>query len=258
MERLAVGRTAEVFRFDAGSVLKLFYTGTPFVAIEREVAISRAIRDSGVSAPDIFEINEHEGRTGIVYEWVNGPTLLEVLVADFGTAGESALEMAEWHAAMHRRRAADLPNLKERLAGRIEIADGLPDPYRKHVLRQLGGLPEGESLCHGDFHPGNIILTEGGAVTIDWNDASLGDPAADVARSLFLLTGSAPQEALPPAVAAGRQAFADAYFARYKQLRPEDARRVELWLPVTIAARFAENIPEERLGLLALLDMYYP
>jgi uncharacterized protein (TIGR02172 family) len=258
MERLAVGRTAEVFRLDAGFVLKLFYPGTPLVAIEREAAVSRAVRDSGVSAPAVFEIIQHDGRTGIVYERVGGPTLLEVLLADFCVAGEKAREMAEWHTAIHSRRAVNLPNLKRRLAQRIEAAEGLPDSYRKWALQRLDNLPNGEGLCHGDFHPGNIVLTTDGAVPIDWNDAALGDPAADVARSLFLLADGAPQEELPPALAAGRQAFADAYLSRYSQLRAEDVRRVELWLPVIIAARFAENIPEERSGLLALLDMYYP
>jgi aminoglycoside phosphotransferase (APT) family kinase protein len=47
-------------------------------------------------------------------------------------------------------------------------------------------------LVHGDLHPGNVLVDEGGAITavIDWGDCSAGDPAIDLAIGL---------SALPPA-----------------------------------------------------------
>jgi aminoglycoside phosphotransferase (APT) family kinase protein len=39
-------------------------------------------------------------------------------------------------------------------------------------------------LLHGDFWPGNIVWKDGQiAAVIDWEDAALGDPLADVANS---------------------------------------------------------------------------
>ena len=51
------------------------------------------------------------------------------------------------------------------------------------MLNHLGSSGDGDKLCHGDFHPGNVLLTEKGAVVIDWMTASICNPWADMART---------------------------------------------------------------------------
>ena len=41
-------------------------------------------------------------------------------------------------------------------------------------------------VCHGDFHPLNVVVDGTSAVVIDWTDAGLGPREADVARTLLL------------------------------------------------------------------------
>ena len=49
-------------------------------------------------------------------------------------------------------------------------------------------LPSGNALCHGDFHPYNIIITsEDVAVTIDFANVCKAPKEYDVARTYFLL-----------------------------------------------------------------------
>jgi hypothetical protein len=40
------------------------------------------------------------------------------------------------------------------------------------------GLPE--TVVHGDYHPGNAAIVDGGAVIIDWSDAAIGSPLMDL------------------------------------------------------------------------------
>lgn len=54
----------------------------------------------------------------------------------------------------------------------------------------LRELPDGEALCHGDFHPRNVIVDGDELTIIDWVDASSGPPAADLARSAIIFLGS--------------------------------------------------------------------
>ena len=43
------------------------------------------------------------------------------------------------------------------------------------------------SILHGDFHPGNVLVANGSvAGVIDWPNAGLGEPAADVATTRVL------------------------------------------------------------------------
>jgi aminoglycoside phosphotransferase (APT) family kinase protein len=45
-------------------------------------------------------------------------------------------------------------------------------------------LSPATTLCHGDFHPLNVLVGESGAVALDWQDCHQGNPAEDLA--LFL------------------------------------------------------------------------
>jgi aminoglycoside phosphotransferase (APT) family kinase protein len=61
------------------------------------------------------------------------------------------------------------------------------------VLEGLERLPQGAALCHFDFHPDQVLMTQRGPVVIDWMTAFRGHPLADVARSCVLLSfGQAP------------------------------------------------------------------
>jgi aminoglycoside phosphotransferase (APT) family kinase protein len=108
------------------------------------------------------------------------------------------------------------------------------------------------------MHPGNVLLTPAGLVVIDWLTAGMGPPAADIARTLFLLRDAAIPEALPAlqrsATTLVRRLYAARYIAEYKRLGSLDEREIaSLRLPV-LAARLGEEIDAERAPLLALIE----
>ena len=73
------------------------------------------------------------------------------------------------------------------LRARPAIVDKTGDEWRiRDTLEAVWPLPQRNSpvLLHGDFWPGNILWKDGQLVgIIDWEDAALGDPLADVANS---------------------------------------------------------------------------
>jgi aminoglycoside phosphotransferase (APT) family kinase protein len=78
--------------------------------------------------------------------------------------------------------------------------------------------PAHAALLHGDFWPGNV-LWDGDAVcgVVDWEDAAVGDPLADVGITRLDVLWAYGQTAM------------DAFTARYCDLREVDARRLPLW-----------------------------
>ena len=96
-------------------------------------------------------------------------------------------------------------------------------------------------MCHGDFHPMNILGSPGREMVVDWLDASRGDPAADVCRSYVLMKPSYP-------------ALASAYLAIYSELSGVGKERILRWLPFVAAARLAEGVPNEVDQLMAMAD----
>ena len=114
--------------------------------------------------------------------------------------------------------------------------------YDLHML--LESLPAHDKLCHGDFNPGNIIVSpDGRKFIIDWAHATQGNASADVARTylLFCLRESAE--------------FADKYLALYCEKSGTPKKYVQQWLPIVAAAQSVKGEPDEREFLLSWVNV---
>lgn len=76
MKLIAKGNTAEVFEYGEDKVLKLFKPGYPVEQIQREFNNTVIMNKICVHTPKTFEIVEHEGRHGIVFQKNIGVDLL--------------------------------------------------------------------------------------------------------------------------------------------------------------------------------------
>ena len=116
------------------------------------------------------------------------------------------------------------------------------------------GAPDGDRLCHGDFHPANVLDAADGPMVIDWTLAARGDPAADVARTRLLLLGGAVPDYAPLLARKldrlGRRMLFGAYLHGYRRARALDLTLVRRWEHVCTVARLAEGIDAEREALL--------
>lgn len=253
--RVAEGRTAELFAWGARHVLKLFRPDWSVEVAEHEAALARTVHATGLATPAVVDVVVEDGRAGIIYERADGPTMLQMMLASPSEALDSARLLAELHVAMHNRSGPGLPPLRQRLRRKIEHAPPLPGDWKTAILARLDRLPDGDAICHGDFHPDNVVMTAGGPIIIDWIDAAQGQPLADVSRTLLLAGHGAPLEGSESGqLDALRRPLVEAYLARYRELRPFDPADLDAWrLPVT-AGRLSEGIAEEEASLLAVID----
>jgi hypothetical protein len=232
------GKEAEVYPYRPGWVVKLTRWRKDHAPARREDAILRALAPTGL-APATDGVVEIDGRWGVMMEHVAGPVLAEQLGAPSGVATVVAV-MVDLHRRMHEQVAPPgLPPLKERLVRNITGARYIDESTRRRLLASIPALPDGDRLCHGDFHPYNILGTGQNARIVDWLDASAADPAADVCRTYVLIGAVNPDLA---------QAYVDAYVTATGL----DRTAVYAWLPVVAAARLAEKVPDETPRLLAL------
>ena len=109
----------------------------------------------------------------------------------------------------------------------------------------LAAMPAGDRLCHGDFHPGNIMVLKQGEMIIDWIDAAIGNPLADIARTTVIFLGAiAAHQIKQPFMKFILHLFHDLYIHNYFSIRPGGENQYRQWLPIVAAARLSENIPE--------------
>jgi aminoglycoside phosphotransferase (APT) family kinase protein len=165
--------------------------------------------------------------------------------------------LADLHFEMHSQAATTLPKQHSQLEHSITEAKLLPDDLRIAALDALARMPEGDRLCHGDFHPENVLMTARGPMIIDWMTACCGNPWADVARTHLLLTnGQSPARLnifMRLLILIGRRAFYNAYIQRYQSRAPHDRQQLRAWIPIMAAARLNEEIANETPALLKLV-----
>ena len=249
------GRTAEIFQRGDGQILKLYLAWCPPEWVDREARMTRAAYEAGVPVPAMIDVIEQDGRRGIIFERVTGLSMLD----DFRTKPwhlvHSAHLLAELHAAVHTRQIPDLPSLRQSLAYRIEGA-ALAEKLKSAALQALAQLPDGNAVCHGDFHPDNVILSPRGPIIIDWMTVNHGHPLADVARTVVILSVGEPPPGVPnrSLLMLGRDLFRELYMRRYEQLRHVTRTEIDDWLLPVAVARTREDIPNERRPLAALIE----
>ena len=243
---IARGRTADVYDWDDGHILKLFHDWFELENIEYEQKIARAVHASGVKTPavgDLIRVNEHNG---LIYERAEGESMLAMFQRKPWMVFTYSRLLAKLHAQMHECVFnADVPPQHAKLKNKINHADALSASLKSPLLNALNSMPEGDRVCHGDFHPANVLISGNDATVIDWIDASRGNPLADVARTTVIFLGAVETNQIPnPMAKIFLRLFHTRYMREYFRLRPHDRNEYHRWLPIVAAARLTEEMPE--------------
>ena len=237
---LATGNTAEIFEWGS-RVMKLYKSPAAKRAAFREAATSAGVEALGLPVPRVWDVHEVEGRWGVVFDRVSQKSFADQMLGKRDDVSRYLECMVRLHIRIHSHQAIQFAGLKVRLAADIAASTLLDKLCKQGLLDAFVDMPDGDRLCHGDFHPLNILGDIADPVIIDWVDARRGEPAADVCRSYLLLKLHAAE-------------IATAYLDTYCRFSNMDRDTILRWLPYVAAAKLAEDVPSERDGLLEIID----
>lgn len=254
--------TAEIYAFEEKKILKLFRHGIPRELAVDEYEKALYIQSCIENVPKANEFSVYDDRYGIVYEKIAGKDMIRVMLQSILKINHYSRMLAHTHLEIHKTKLKPEQNftVKERLKGNITAVEALDETKKKLLLDYLAELPDGDSLCHFDYHPGNIMFQDKEPIVIDWMTAGVGDPCADVARTCLLLSyGVLPNSGfvVKKLVAIFQRHVGKIYYQEYFRLSNVAEKDVEKWLLPVAAARLSEWIPEgEKEALLAIIDQW--
>lgn len=237
-ESLGSGKEAEVFR-RGDHVLKLNRRAASKASAFREAANLAIVEALGLPAPSPLGVTQVGERWGVLMTLAPGESFGVVIGRQAEITPDYLGAMADLHAQILEQPGTGLMTLKARLAANIGRAPGLGDEERHRLLDELRQRRDGDRLCHGDFHPWNVLGPPGRAIVVDWLDACAGRPEADICRSYVLMKPPAPQLA---------EAYLNVCEARGLASRAD----ILAWRPFVAAARLAEGVTD---GVDALMEM---
>ncbi|WP_196259265.1 phosphotransferase family protein [Pelagibacterium limicola] len=225
------GRLAEIFAHGS-DVIKLYPPGQGKEKAFREAANLSVLEGTNLPIPAVLAVGQFGDRWGL--KMSRAPEATIPLDDD-----RRPRLMAGLHWRIHQVRGKPLTGLRRKLRRNIESASQLSGGAPAILLSRLDSLPDDDRVCHGDFHPNNIMGSEATPFVVDWLDATSGPAQADACRTYLLLLFHAP-------------ALADKYLAAYAKTSGWPEEQILAWLPLVAAARLAENVPDEEPRLLAL------
>ncbi len=232
-------------QWSAPLVLRLYTSEDQAEKAQKEADVQSFAASQGYPAvePLLFDRQAAEfGLPIMVMPRVDGKPMLDIVTASPLAVGRLLRQMADLQVALHALPTADCP--LERGAPLVERklvelrGDHTGDADQARALEWLEQnkatvAMEEVVLCHGDFHPLNILADESGAANVlDWSDAALGDRHFDVARSLlvFWIAPIIAENALERiALRAARGYLQWQYLRSYRRLHPIDDHRLAYW-----------------------------
>ncbi len=131
------------------------------------------------------------------------------------------------------------------IVGRIEEHD-LDElrPALRWVTEHRPPAPSLLSICHGDFHFGNVLLKDGEiSGVVDWSGVRLADPALDVARTVIAaLYGPVDMSRLVrPLSTPVRRVLNARYVSAYRRLRRLDRSTLDYYEAFVALAHFSQG-----------------
>lgn len=234
---LAVRNNKTIYR-DGDDCVKVFGNDFAKDDVLAEALNQARVEHTGLNIPKIKAVTMIEGKWAIVSEYIKGKTL-DRLMAENPDKKHEYMEMfVDLQIKVQSCTCPLLPKLKDKMSRKISQAD-LDATTRYDLHTRLEGMPRHNKLCHGDFNPGNIIITDDGTPYIlDWSHATQGNASADVARTylLFWLNGDID----------GAEEYLDLFCAK----SGTDKQYVQKWMPIVAASQSVKGNAKEREFLL--------
>lgn len=232
----------ELYRTEEGFV-KVFGSEYTKSGILNEALNQARVEETDLNIPKIKAINVVDGKWSIVMDYVEGTTLSEMMRANPEKENAYLELFVDLQRTVLSKRVPMLNKLKDKMQGRISEAK-LDATTRYDLHTRLDSLPKHYNLCHGDFHPSNIIITKDGTpYIIDWAHATQGNASADVARTYLMFYLEDKQE------------LAEKYLKLYCTKSDTAKQYVQKWIPIVAASRLTKAKEEEDEFLRSWIDV---
>ena len=239
---IAVRTDKTVYR-DGDMAIKVFNEDYSKADVLNEALNQARVEETELNVPKVIEVTKIDGKWAIVTQFIPGKTL-DALMKEHPEKQDEYLNLfVDLQLMVHQQKAPLLNKLKDKM--NRKIAQTTLDATTRYELHtRLEGMPKHNKVCHGDFNPSNIIITDDGtAYILDWSHATQGNASADVARTylLFCLQGD--------------RELADRYLDLFCKKSDTAKQYVQQWLPIVAASQSVKGKPEERDFLLSWVNV---
>lgn len=245
LEKVIVERPyKKVYRCEEG-IAKVFEPGHPKEDVFNEALNQARVEATGLDIPKVVSVNEIDGRWALVVEYKEGKTLEELMREHPENMDQYLDEFVNLQLQIHGKTAPLLNQLKDKLVRQINSLKNVVDATTRYeLLTRLDSMPTHHKVCHGDFNPSNVIVSDDGKFyVVDWAHATQGNASADAAMTYLMF-------------AVKDKALADNYLKVFCKKSDIARQYVEQWIPIAAASELTKKDAMEKDFLMQWIDIF--
>ena len=243
LDRVIAVRNSKTIYRDGDLCIKVFDSDYSKADILNEALNQARVEETGLNIPKVIEVATINGKWAIVSEYIKGKTLARIMEEDPDNKDKYLDLFVDLQIKVQSMTCPLLSKLKDKMSRKIGEAE-LDATTRYDLRTRLEGMPKHNKLCHGDFNPSNIIITDNGVpYIIDWSHATQGNASADAARTylLFCLNGDTET--------------AKKYLDLFCKKSDTAKQYVQKWMPIVAASQSVKGNAHEREFLLSWVNV---
>ena len=244
LDHVVAVRSKKTIYRDGDMAIKLFDSDYLRTDVLNEALNQARAEKTNLNVPKIYEVAKHDGKWVIISEFIEGQTLSH-LMQDNPEKFDEYLELfVKLQMQVHNQRSPMLSRMRDKIRMRLIALEDLDATTRFDLIFRLEDMPRHNSVCHGDFHPSNIIIkSDGTPYILDWSHAVQGSGAADLAITYLMLMISHGED------------VSKQYLDIVERIYPQIPRREVLhWLPIAAASLAIKWEGDAKALLLSKVD----
>ena len=182
-EFIAKGANGAVYRYDAETILKIYFAKDALPEIKQERENARRAFVLGINTAIPYGIVRVGDGYGTVTELLNAVSVTKLIRKSEGDLSEAVGYYIDMLKSIHAIVAEDgeVSDMKETaLAWADFVAAHIPEDQGKKLRALIEAVPKQNTLLHGDYHTNNVMVQNGEPLLIDMDTLCMGHPVFEL------------------------------------------------------------------------------
>jgi uncharacterized protein (TIGR02172 family) len=191
-EFIAKGANGAVYRYDAETIIKTYFTRDSLPEIKQERENARRAFILGINTAIPYGIVRVGEGYGTVTELLNAVSVSKLIAKNEDDITEAVQYYVDMLKSIHAITVEDgeVPDMKEIALKWVDIVvPHIPEEQGKKLRALVEELPKQNTLLHGDYHTNNIMVQNGEPLLIDMDTLCMGHPVFELGSMFNALVG---------------------------------------------------------------------
>lgn len=191
-EMIGKGANGAVYRYDAETIVKVYFNPDALPEIQRERELARRALVLGINTAIPYDVVRIGESYGTVMELLEASSLSKMIKNDPEHMELPLKYFVDMLRQIHDTevQVGDMPDMKQVALGWAAFdREHLPEETGSKLYKMVEAVPEKHTMLHGDYHTNNVMVRDGEALLIDMDTLCMGHPIFELGSMFNAFVG---------------------------------------------------------------------